>query len=160
MFGSKQRGANAYATVGVETGVSSANPHKLIVMLFDGASVAVTSALKYMKAGNIAGKGKSISHAILIIDSGLRASLNKEVGGEIAYNLDGLYEYMSNRLLIANLKNQPEILEEVLQLLKDLKNAWDSIGTPNNSANTWPNEVPKATAYDSLKPRSSHLVRA
>ena len=129
MFGSPARGANAYANVSIETGVAAATPHKLIVMLFDGALVAVTTAIAHMKAKNIAAKGQAISKAIMIIDSGLRASLDKKVGGQIAVSLDALYEYMSNRLLIANLKNQPEILEEVHKLLQDLKSAWVEIGT-------------------------------
>ena len=110
MFGSPARGANAYANVGIETGVAAATPHKLIVMLFDGALVAVTTGIVQMKAKNIAAKGQAISKAIMIIDSGLRASLDKKVGGQIAASLDALYEYMSNRLLIANLKNQPRLV--------------------------------------------------
>lgn len=129
MFGSSARGVNAYASVGIETGVAAATPHKLIVMLFDGALVAVTTAIAHMQAKNIAAKGQAISKAIMIIDSGLRASLDKKVGGQIATSLDALYEYMSNRLLIANLKNQPEILEEVHRLLSDLKSAWVEIGS-------------------------------
>ena len=128
MFGSSSKGASAYASVSLETGVASASPHKLIVMLFDGALVAVTVASVHMKAKNIAAKGQAISKAIMIIDSGLRASLDKKVGGQIAASLDSLYEYMSNRLLIANLKNQPEILDEVHGLLQDLKSAWVEIG--------------------------------
>jgi flagellar protein FliS len=128
MFGKSSRGANAYANVSIETGVTSASPHKLIVMLFDGALVAVATAEQQMKEGNIQAKGKSISKAISIIDNGLRASLDKKVGGQIAESLDALYAYMSNRLLVANLKNQPEILQEVHTLLMDLKSAWDAIG--------------------------------
>lgn len=128
MFGSKQNGVNAYAKVGIETGVAAASPHKLIVMLFEGALVAVSTGLQHMKAGNIPAKGAAISKAILIIDSGLRAALDKKAGGEIAESLDSLYEYMGNRLLMANLKNQPEILEEVHRLLSELKGAWDAIG--------------------------------
>ncbi len=157
MFGSPQSGANAYAKVGIETGVSAASPHKLIVMLFEGAMVAVTTALQHMKAGNIPGKGQSISKAIMIIDGGLRASLDKKEGGEIAMNLDALYEYMSNRLLVANLKNQPELLEEVYRLLKDLSEAWDAIGTASPAPVT---EPPRAPVYDALAPHTSRLVKA
>jgi flagellar protein FliS len=128
MFGTRQNGVNAYAKVGIETGVTSASPHKLIVMLFDGALVSVSIAINHMKSGNIPEKGKAISKAIMIIDSGLRASLDKKVGGEIAEGLDALYEYMGSRLLQANLKNQVDILEEVHRLLTDLRNAWNAIG--------------------------------
>lgn len=129
MFGSKQFGVNAYAKVGVETGVSSASPHQLIVMLFDGAMKALGAAIVNMKANNIAAKGEAISKAILIIDSGLRASLDKKAGGSIAESLDSLYEYMGTRLLEANLKNDVAILEEVQRLLGDLRSAWNAIGT-------------------------------
>jgi flagellar protein FliS len=128
MFGTMQRGVNAYAKVGLETTVVSATPHKLIVMLFDGALVSVLSALTNMKAGAIAEKGAAISKAIDIINNGLRASLDKSAGGEIASSLDALYLYMSERLLLANLKNAPEMLEEVHGLLADLRQAWCAIG--------------------------------
>lgn len=129
MFGTMQRGVNAYAKVGLETGVVSASPHKLVVMLFDGALVAVLSAIMHMKAGNIEEKGAAISKAILIIGSGLRASLDKKAGGEIADSLDALYDYMGKQLVLANLHNQPEKLVEVQSLLSDLREAWNAIGT-------------------------------
>jgi flagellar protein FliS len=129
MFGTQQRGVNAYAKVGLETGISSASPHKLIVMLYDGALVAVLSAQMHMNSGNIPEKGKSISKAIQIIDNGLRASLDKEAGGQIAEGLDALYEYMSARLLAANIRNDLGMLEEVQRLLTDLRETWNAIGS-------------------------------
>lgn len=134
MFGSMQRGVNAYAKVGLETGIDSASPHKLIVMLFDGALTAVRNALAHMKSGNIAAKGAAISKAITILDNGLRVSLDKEAGGEIAVGLDSLYGYMSARLLQANLRNDHEALEEVDRLLTDLREAWNAIGDQVNGA--------------------------
>jgi flagellar protein FliS len=162
MFGSPNSGANAYAKVGIETGVAAASPHKLIVMLFEGAMVAVATALQHMKTGNIPGKGQSISKAIMIIEGGLRASLDKEAGGNIAASLDALYEYMGSRLLVANLKNQPEILEEVHRLLQELKSAWDAIGETAGGAPGQPSSAPQATApgHDPLAPRPSNLIRA
>ena len=123
MFGSRHTGVHAYANVGMETGVVAASPHKLIVMLFDGALVALNAALSGIRSGNIAEKGKSISKAIMIIDSGLRAALDKKAGGEIAEGLDSLYEYMSGRLLTANINNDPAIVEEVQRLLIELRDA-------------------------------------
>ncbi|HJV88509.1 MAG TPA: flagellar export chaperone FliS [Noviherbaspirillum sp.] len=165
MFGSSLGGANAYARVGIETGVAAASPHKLIVMLFEGAMVAVASSIQHMQSGDIAKKGEAISKAISIIDNGLRASLDKKVGGEIALNLDALYEYMSNRLLTANLKNQPKVLEEVYQLLKGLKDAWESIAPKADiqvqAQQTQPAQsMPKTQAYDALAPQTSRLVKA
>ncbi|NHZ92016.1 flagellar export chaperone FliS [Massilia violaceinigra] len=128
MFGSPNRGASSYAKVGLETSVVAASPHKLIVMLFDGALVAVLTGLMHMKSGNIPEKGKAISKAIQIIDNGLRASLDKKAGGQIAENLDALYEYMSARLLAANLKNDTEIMVEIQGLLTELRETWNAIG--------------------------------
>ena len=159
MFGS-QNGAKAYASVGVETGVTAASPHALIVMLFEGAMVAVASAIQHMQSGNIEKKGVAISRAISIIDNGLRASLDKKVGGEIALNLDALYEYMSARLLIANMKNQQNTLEEVYQLLKGLKDAWQSIAPSPASAPASQQQPAPAPAADALSPHTSRLIKA
>jgi flagellar protein FliS len=123
-----QRGVNAYAKVGLETSVISASPHKLIVMLYDGALAAIKSAASHMAAGNIAEKGAAISKALDIINNGLRASLDKKAGGEIASNLDSLYVYMTERLLTANLQNKLPLLDEVQTLLADLRDAWTQIG--------------------------------
>jgi len=164
MFGSNRSGANAYANVGVETGVMAANPHKLIVMLFEGAIAALSSALVHMKARRIADKGKAISKAITIIDNGLRASLDKKVGGDIALNLDALYGYMSERLLKANLENSPEMVAEVVKLLSDLKEAWEAIApAPSAQSATAPAPAavrPQAQGYDAIGPRTAAFVSA
>jgi len=128
MFGTMKRGVNAYANVGLETGIASASPLKLIIMLYDGALAALLGAKVNMNAGNIAAKGAAISKAITIIDNGLRASLDKTAGGDVAENLDSLYDYMSRRLLQANLKNEVGIVEEVHGLLAELRSAWVALG--------------------------------
>lgn len=128
MFGTMKRGVNAYANVDLETGIASASPHKLIVMLYDGALVALRTAKANMVAGNIPAKGVAISKAITIIDNGLRVSLDKTAGGTIAENLDALYDYMSRRLFQANLHNDVAIIDEVHNLLADLRGAWAAIG--------------------------------
>lgn len=128
MFGSMQRGVNAYAKVGMETSVISASPHKLIVMLYDGALVAIKSAAVHMAAGRIAEKGAAISKALDIVNNGLRASLDKKAGGDIAANLDALYVYMTERLLTGSLQNSTAMLDEVQTLLLDLRDAWTQIG--------------------------------
>src|SRR5690606_16339292 len=107
-------------------------------------------------------KGKAISKAINIIDNGLRASLDKSTGGEIALNLDSLYEYMGNRLLLANLKNDAAILQEVQTLLLDIKSSWESIAPQQQEA---PAPIAPPTqisqSYDALAPNiSSRLMKA
>jgi len=118
---------SAYTNVGIDSGVTSADPHKLIALLYQGALLAIANAKNGILRNDTAAKGKSISHAIKIINNGLNLSLDKEVGGDLALNLSALYEYMSNRLVVANLNNDLEILDEVSGLLADLKSAWDSI---------------------------------
>lgn len=127
MFGSGKNGASAYANVSMETGVAMASPHHLVVMLFDGALLSIAVAQKEMKAGNIGAKSKAISKAIAIVDEGLRASLNREAGGEIAQSLNALYEYIRNRLLQGNLKNDLDAIAEAQKLLGELRGAWVQI---------------------------------
>lgn len=119
-------GANAYNQVSVQTSIHEASPHRLIQMLIDAAIDKISVAKGLMINRKIAEKGKTISLAVAIIDS-LRASLDKSQGGEIASNLEMLYEYMNRRLTEANLKNDPAILDEVSNLLKPIKEAWDAI---------------------------------
>ena len=119
--------ASAYAKVGVETGVTAASPHKLILMLFDGAIMALGSATRHMAEKNIAAKGQDISKAIEIITNGLRVSLDLEAGGELAERLFALYDYMTVRLLHANLHNDTAAIEEVSRLLGELRSAWEEI---------------------------------
>ncbi len=127
MFGTATNPATAYATVAVQTGVAAASPLQLIVMLYDGASLAIASAAEQIRQGDVVGKGKSIAKAIDIIANGLKVSLDREVGGELAGRLAALYDYMVNRLLHANLHNDDAALKEVSGLLAELKGAWEEI---------------------------------
>ena len=106
MFAVMHNPRAAYNKVGIETGIDTADPHKLVLMLFEGAMLAVASASLHMRrkdgAEDIARKGEAISKAINIITNGLKASLDQEAGGELAGKLGALYDYMSSRLLYAN----------------------------------------------------------
>ncbi|MBK6402870.1 MAG: flagellar export chaperone FliS [Rhodocyclaceae bacterium] len=118
---------NAYANVGLGTDIMSADPHKLTSMLFEGALLAIARARHALARNEPATKGQFISKAIAIIGEGLHASLDKDVGGELARNLSALYDYMVKRLVHANIKNDDAALDEVARLLTELKDAWDSI---------------------------------
>jgi flagellar protein FliS len=119
-------GLNTYRNIGAHGGVAAATPHGLIVMLLDGALAQISTAKGHMARHEIGSRGECISRAIAIIDN-LRASLDFEVGGEIAANLEALYDYMNRRLLAANVEERPELLDEVAGLLGEIKLAWDAI---------------------------------
>lgn len=122
-----QNSAKSYAQVGMETGVAAADPHQLIVMLFDGALLAIAKAGSAMQQKQIAEKGQAISQAIDIIANGLQASLNFSAGDELANRLAALYDYMCARLVHANLNNDAAALSEVGRLLGEIKSAWEEI---------------------------------
>jgi flagellar protein FliS len=134
MFGLSKPGANAYAKVSLETGVISASPHELIVMLFDGAITSLYMAGKAMEANNIEDKSKAISKAVNIVNEGLRSCLNKKQGGEIAANLDDLYQYISARIMQGNIRNDKSLLDEASRLLTELRDAWKMIDPKHNPA--------------------------
>jgi flagellar protein FliS len=136
MYSVARKAVDAYAEVGVETGVAAADPHKLILMLFDGTLAAIAGARVAMGRGEIGAKGMAIGKAIAIIDGGLKASLDVNAGGELAQRLSTLYDYMLRRLLAANLRNESALLDEVSHLLNELRAAWAQIGQPRHDAAT------------------------
>ena len=115
-----------YNQINLTAEVETANPHRLIQMLMQGVLEKVMIAKGYMERKDIPNKGAHISWAITILE-GLRASLNKEAGGEIAQNLDDLYDYLIRRLLRANLENNMDMLDEVSSLMRSIKSAWDEM---------------------------------
>jgi flagellar protein FliS len=127
MFATAHRAINAYANVGLETGVEAADPHKLVLMLYDGALYALNDARTHMNNHAIAAKGQALSKAIQIIGCGLKESLDMKAGGELGARLGALYDYMCDRLLRANLHNRVEIIDEVSKLLGELREAWAQI---------------------------------
>jgi len=135
MFSSARKAVDAYAQVGVETGVASADPHKLILMLYDGALAAICAARLAINRSEIPAKGAAISKAIAIVDGGLKASLDVEAGGALAKRLADLYDYMISRLLAANLHNDTTLLDEVAHLLEELRSAWAQIGQQTSATN-------------------------
>lgn len=120
--------ANAYRRVGVETGVEDASPHKLIEMLFDGYVESLQQARGYLQNSQIELKGKALSRAARIIDEGLKAALNLRDGGDLAQNLKNLYDYLTIRLTLANLRNDVGVIDECERLVEPLRQAWKAIG--------------------------------
>ncbi|MBP2198114.1 flagellar export chaperone FliS [Pantoea cypripedii] len=125
-------GTKAYAKIGVESAVMSASQQQLVVMLFDGALSALVRARLFLQDGNMEGKGRSLSHAINIIENGLKQGLADSNGDELTENLLGLYAYMVRRLLQANLRNDVEAIEEVEGLLRNIADAWKEVAQPQH----------------------------
>lgn len=113
----------AYQSVATHGGVAAADPHRLIVMLMDGALERIAAARCAIQAGSIEARAGLLHRTVAILDE-LRASLNFEAGGDIAQNLSALYDYCSRQLMKANLDGNVEILDEVSNLIRELRSAW------------------------------------
>jgi len=115
-----------YQKMHVEQEVADASPYQLIQLMLERLLAKLAIARGHIERGDTAGKGPHISQAIAIVD-GLRVSLDGEKGGEIAANLAGLYDYISRRLLHAQLHDDPSALNEVTSLVREIKSAWEAI---------------------------------
>jgi len=124
--------AIAYASVDITTGVASASPHRLTLMLFDAALKQMGLADPHMRAGRIAEKGNALTMAVRIVEEGLKGTLDLSPGRqhEIAQDLKALYEYINGCLLKANLRNDLALLAEARTLLTVLRDAWAAIAPP------------------------------
>jgi flagellar protein FliS len=120
------RAMREYQQMNTRFAVESASPHRLIQMMMERVLTKIAIARGYMERGAVSEKGKHIGDAIGVI-SGLRASLNHKADARMCGNFDALYDYMSRRLLEANLRDDTKILDEVAGLLRELKEAWDAI---------------------------------
>jgi flagellar protein FliS len=121
-----RRGAQHYHALRTESAVTYASPHTLIRMMLEGLLESIACAMGHMQRSETAKRGEEISCAMAILD-GLRMSLDKKAGGEIAENLDRLYGYISRTLLCANLENSPNKLEECAALVREIKSAWEGM---------------------------------
>lgn len=117
---------NQYQTVGIQSKISSANPHSLVAMLLDGLLEKLANASGAIDRGDLSQQGSAISSGIRIID-GLRASLDYTKGGELADNLRAIYDYMERRLVDANVNSDVKIVAEVVSLINQIKSGWDVI---------------------------------
>ena len=116
----------AYQSVAAHGGVAAADPHRLIVMLMDGALERIAQARGCMQHGASGDKNGLLSSAVAIVDE-LRCSLDLKAGGTIAANLEDLYDYICRQLVKANASNRVGILDEVTQLLNEIRMAWISL---------------------------------
>lgn len=121
------RSVNTYKTVGLETSVTGANPHKLVSLLFDALQQSLASAKAAILSCDIATKGRSISRAVRILEEGLKASLDTDRGGDLAVNLRTLYDYCILRTTEANLRNDATMIDEVIRLIHPVSDGWNQI---------------------------------
>lgn len=117
---------NAYGKDSLRSELSAADPHRIIQMLMQGALDRLAKAKGQIERRDLAGKSETITRASAIIMS-LSASLDMDVGGEVAQNLASLYDYMNNRLQDANVSLDTKAIDEVSFLLSEIKEAWDQI---------------------------------
>jgi flagellar protein FliS len=120
------KGINAYRKGNLKQDVSEADPHKLTLMLLQGALDRIAYAKGAMERKELIEKADYISKASAIIMH-LRDTLDLELGGEVASNLFSLYNYMVEQLSNAHVKNDLKILDEVSSLLTPIRDAWVQI---------------------------------
>ncbi len=115
-----------YNAVNRESEVEGADSHRLVQLLLAGALTRIAEAKGQYQRGDHSGFGESLGKTIGII-TGLQSALDLEKGGEIAENLDGLYDYMIRTLLKVHSEKSTQPLTEVASLLTEIKSAWDTI---------------------------------
>jgi flagellar protein FliS len=132
MMHSHNRAAQ-YATVRSQGQVADASPTRLVQVIFEHIISNLTIAQACMERikdnlplRDVIAKGKAMGKAVRLIGQ-LDATLNMEKGGQIAFNLRNLYRYMLDRLTVANINNDPQLVAEVLVLVRKLKSGWDPL---------------------------------
>jgi len=118
--------ARKYQQINTTSSVPSADPHRLVLMLLDGAISRIAAAKGHMQRHEMANKGEVIGKAMDIIQ-GLKASLDMEYGGEISSNLNRLYDYILRQLLLGHANNDPVLLDESTNLLGQIREGWSGI---------------------------------
>ncbi len=120
--------ANAYQQVNRFSAIEGATPHQLTSMLMQGTIDNLAKAKGMMERKDFSGKGAVLSKTIAIITE-LKSSLNMDLGGEIASNLNNLYDYMARTILAASMDNDTNKLDEVSGLMSGLLESWNNIPT-------------------------------
>jgi len=120
------KGIGQYKQIGVETAMVNASPHRLIQMLYEGALTQLANAKGSIQNDQIEQLSiciKKVSNILV----GLEEGLDFEKGGDIAVNLQALYQYMQTELVSAQVLNSVEKIDALIELMVELKSAWDAI---------------------------------
>jgi flagellar secretion chaperone FliS len=115
-----------YSSVATHGGVAAGDPHRLVLMLMDGAMERVAMARGCMQRGDIGQKVALLQRVISILAE-LRSSLDLQQGGTLAHNLDDLYNYMEKQLVRGNCDNNISYIDEVASLLVEIRSAWAAV---------------------------------
>lgn len=131
MFAAYQpRAASAYQRINVETSMHTIDQHQLVSLLYEGVLSSIAAARGALARGDVLTKCNSVSKAVRIIEEGLMTALDRDAGGELAQNLEALYDYSLRRLLLANAHNDDAMLAEVAHLFEPIAQGWNQIKTP------------------------------
>ncbi|QTL96925.1 flagellar export chaperone FliS [Iocasia frigidifontis] len=106
----------------------TASPEQLLLMLYNGAIKFAGQARTALEEKNIEVANNKLKKTQDVINE-LMVSLDLDQGGEIASNLYSLYEYMNRRLIQANIRKDPKIVDEVVGLLSEIKESWEEVIT-------------------------------
>jgi flagellar secretion chaperone FliS len=121
------RSANIYRKVGAEANVLGADSHQLIGLLYEAVLKSLHEARAAFERADVAARTQAISRAMRLIDEGLIASLDMSRGGQVASSLRSVYDYSLNKLVDANLRANPALVDEVISVLKPVIDAWSEI---------------------------------
>jgi flagellar protein FliS len=119
-------GLDSYRNVTAYGSVADASPYQVVQLMLDAVLSRIAEATGHLERGETAAKGEKIGKALGIIEA-LLLGLDKTSGGDIALNLERLYDYASRTLLKANLENRVDLLKEVSSLLREIKLGWEGI---------------------------------
>lgn len=136
MFTTAVHPIDQYRYISAMTSVMQANPHQLVLLLYDGAIAAVLQARHALATGDTQTRLRTVSKAMRIIDEGLKIAVESRDDAALAANMQALYDHMVQRLLQANLHQSDQALDEVGRLLGELRSAWVEItpaGSPHAS---------------------------
>lgn len=109
-------------------GVGTAGKLELVVMCYEKTIHLLMQAKDHFKENELENKVRKMQMALDII-SELRCSLNFEKGGQIAKNLDAIYNYLTRRLIMGDTQKDLTAFDEVIRILGELKDAWEGIAS-------------------------------
>lgn len=146
--------AAMYRNVGNETRADLNNQHELVAVMFDGLMEALHKARGAMAQSQTVVKVQAVNQAIRILQEGLLVNLDLERGGDLAMNLASLYEYAIHQLTIANVRNDVNIIDAVIELIRPLSEAWRQIaGTSSHRSPAEASSQPSTSFFAGLSRR-------